>query len=53
MKKKENNIYIKMDKQEFLDLYNKWNSTFMFSGNNSEDPAIKESYNNLKKITQI
>ena len=36
-----------MDKQEFLDLYNKWKSSFMFSAHGSADPAAKEHYNKL------
>ena len=42
-----------MDKQEFLDLYNKWHFTFMFSGNNSEDLTIKKSYNKLIETYKI
>jgi len=36
-----------MDKQEFLDLYNKWHSSFIFSAHGSADPAAKEHYNKL------
>lgn len=42
-----------MDKQEFLDLYNKWHSTFMFSAHGSADPAAKESYNKLREACEI
>ena len=42
-----------MDKQEFLDLYNKCHFTFMFSGNNSEDLTIKKSYNKLIETCKI
>ena len=31
-----------MDKQEFLELYNKWHSSFIFSAHGSADPAAKE-----------
>lgn len=34
---------------EFLDLYNKWHNTFVFSAFGSADPKAKESYNELKK----
>lgn len=36
-----------MDKQEFLDLYNKWRTSFMFSPHGSSDPAAKETYSKL------
>lgn len=36
-----------MDKQEFLDLYNTWKSSFIFSAHGSADPAAKEHYNKL------
>ena len=42
-----------MDKQEFLDLYNKWHSTFMFSAHSSADPVAKESYNKLRELCDI
>ena len=38
-----------MDKQEFLELYNKWHSSFRFSAHGSADPAAKEHYNKLKE----
>ena len=38
-----------MDKQEFLELYNKWHSSFIFSAHGSADPAAKEHYNKLKE----
>ena len=38
-----------MDKQEFLDLYNKWHSSFVFSAHGSADPVAKESYNKLRE----
>lgn len=42
-----------MDKQEFLDLYNKWHSKFMFSAHGFADPAAKESYNKLREACEI
>lgn len=36
-----------MDKKEFLELYNKWHSSFIFSAHGSADPAAKEHYNKL------
>ena len=38
-----------MDKQEFLDLYNKWHSSFVFSALGSADPKAKGSYEQLKE----
>lgn len=38
-----------MDKQEFLELYNKWKSSFIFSAHDSADMVIKEHYNKLKE----
>lgn len=35
--------------QEFLDLYNKWHSSFIFSAHGSADPAAKEHYNKLRE----
>lgn len=34
---------------EFLDLYNKWRNTFIFSAHGSADPKSKESYEELRK----
>ena len=42
-----------MDKQEFLDLYNKWYSSFMFSAQGSIDSVAKESYNKLIDLCKI
>jgi hypothetical protein len=36
-------------KEEFLDLYNKWHSSFIFSAHGSADPAAKEPYNKLRE----
>lgn len=36
-------------KEEFLDLYNKWYSSFMFSAFGSSDPRAKDSYDALKE----
>lgn len=33
----------------YLELYNKWHSTFMFSAHGSADPRAKESYKELKE----
>lgn len=41
-----------MNKKEFLELYNKWRSTFMFSAHGSGDPAAKESYNKLREYCE-
>ena len=38
---------------EFLDLYNKWRNTFIFSAFGSADPRAKESYEELKKWSLI
>jgi len=34
---------------EFLELYNKWHSSFIFSALGSADPAAKSYYNELKQ----
>lgn len=36
-------------KEEFLTLYNKWHSSFVFSAHGSADPAAKEHYNKLRE----
>ena len=36
-------------KEEFLDLYNKWYASYMFSAVGSSDPGAKESYEKLKE----
>lgn len=41
------------NKQEFLDLYNKWHSSFMFSAHGYADPAAKEYYNKLIEWCKI
>ena len=37
------------NKQEFLDLYNKWHSSYIFSAFGSSDPRAKGSYEQLKE----
>lgn len=36
-------------KEEFLELFNKWHSSYMFSARGSADPRAKEHYEKLKK----
>ena len=36
-------------KEEFLDLYNKWHSSYIFSAFGSSDPRAKDSYEALKE----
>lgn len=35
-------------KEEFLELFNKWHSSYMFSSRGSADPRAKEHYKKLK-----
>ena len=42
-------MYNEIMKEEFLNLYNKWHSSFMFSAHGSADPAAKEHYNKLRE----
>lgn len=35
--------------KDFLELYNKWHSSFMFSAHGSSDPSAKPYYEELKK----
>lgn len=42
-----------MDKQEFLDLCNKWHDSCKFCKRHKESPEAKESYNKLKEECKI
>lgn len=42
-----------MDKQEFLNLYNKWHNSCKFCEHGKESPEAKESYNKLREACEI
>ena len=42
-------MYNEIMKKEFLELFNKWHSSYMFSAHGSADPRAKEHYEQLKK----
>jgi len=42
-------MYNEIMKGEFLELFNKWHSSYMFSVHGSADPRAKEHYEKLKK----
>lgn len=42
-------MYNEIMKEEFLDLYNKWHSSYIFSAFGSSDPIAKEHYNKLRE----